>query len=391
MKTVLLRAPLLTNSGYGVHSRQIARWLFRKAALENNIEITTELLRWGNTHWLTDIELEEGLIGEIIQTSGNKKNFYDVTIQLQLPNEWNPMLGMFNIGITAGVETDRCNPAWLDSINSMSLVIVPSEFTKRSFLNTGNVTTPIIVIPESFPDEMLSEEKGELDLELKTNFNFLVFGQLTGSGVDNDRKNIPYTIKWLTETFAGNEDVGIIIKTNLGAQTQLDKLNVSNIMARVAKEIRLNSFGPKLYLLHGDMTNLELKSLYKNEKIKALVSLTHGEGFGLTLLEAAACGLPILATDWSAHTEFLSLGKYIQIPSNIEKIHESRVDNQIFMKNAQWAMPNEEMAKQKFSKFYTSNSKPKEWANELSKKIKENYSFEAISNNYSKNLNEYLK
>ncbi len=51
MKKVLLRAPLLTNSGYGVHSRQVFEWL-----LEKDIELDVECLKWGNTPWLLDDE-----------------------------------------------------------------------------------------------------------------------------------------------------------------------------------------------------------------------------------------------------------------------------------------------------------------------------------------------
>ncbi len=136
MKSVLLRAPVLTLSGYGTHARQIAKWLFRVASETHQLDITTEPLPWGKTHLMLDPEAEDGLIGQILQASGNKKNFYDVTIQLQLPNEFNPFLGNFNIGVTAGVETDKCNPAWIDAINRMDMLIVPSEFTKQTFLSS---------------------------------------------------------------------------------------------------------------------------------------------------------------------------------------------------------------------------------------------------------------
>ena len=48
-KSVLLRAPVLSMSGYGVHSRQVARWLFNAADTRGDLDITTELLNWGQT------------------------------------------------------------------------------------------------------------------------------------------------------------------------------------------------------------------------------------------------------------------------------------------------------------------------------------------------------
>ena len=48
-----------------------------------------------------------------------------------------------------------------------------------------------------------------------------------------------------------------------------------------------------------------MANLYAHPKIKAYVSLTHGEGYGLPLFEAAYHGIPIIAPDWSGHLDFL--------------------------------------------------------------------------------------
>lgn len=389
MKSVLLRAPVLTMSGYGVHARQVAKWLFD---LEESLglDIAVEPLNWGHTGWLTDVDAEDGLVGRILQASDNTKPFYDVTIQLQLPNEWNPMLGAFNIGITAGVETDRCNPAWVDAVNQMNLVIVPSEFTRKCFLNSGTVSTEIAVIPESFVDAVKQQDSCSIDLDLPTKFNFLVFGQVTGNNPENDRKNLAYTIKWFAETFADRPDIGVIVKSNLARNTKIDRLACTNMFTKLIEEVRKGP-GPRFYLLHGNMENEEVVGLYKHTTVKALVTMTHGEGFGLPILEAAACGLPVIAPDWSGHTEFLKHGKFVKVEHKLAPIHESRVDNAIFVPGAQWAYPSEQDAKKKLQKFVDAPVIPKQWAEELKTKLLALYSFEAIAARYSRLLEPCLK
>jgi glycosyltransferase involved in cell wall biosynthesis len=204
----------------------------------------------------------------------------------------------------------------------MDLVIVPSEFVKEVFANSGEVKTKVVVIPEAFIDAVATPELSEIDLELKTDFNFLVFGQITGNNPENDRKNIFYTVKWLAEQFKDNPDVGIVLKTNTGRHTVVDRMRTTNMMAQLTMEIKKGAEFPKFYLLHGDMTDDEVASRYRHPKIKALVAPTRGEGFGLPLFEAAGYGLPIITTDWSGHTDFM----YCANKEGKVKPHFARVD-----------------------------------------------------------------
>jgi len=50
-----------------------------------------------------------------------------------------------------------------------------------------------------------------------------------------------------------------------------------------------------------------MQSLYNNPRIKALVNLSHGEGFGLPMFDAACHGLPVIAPSWSGHCDFLHM------------------------------------------------------------------------------------
>lgn len=391
MKKVLLRGPSLTQSGYGVHTRQVASWLLSK----NNIDVKFQALPWGDTPWILDKNSHNGLIDKIIKNTvdtSNLKEKFDVSLQLQLPNEWDPNLANYNIGMTAGVETDVCNPQWIESCNKMNMIIVPSNHTSNVLKNSGNINVPVHVIPESFCDEILKQSSQKtLDNRPKfsTNFNFLIFGQVTGDNPFNDRKNIFFTIKWLCEVFKDDKDVGIILKTNLSRNTHIDKQKTLQLVKALVKECRTGSF-PKIHLLHGELSNEDVSELYKNEQVKALVTLTRGEGYGLPILEAAASGLPVVATNWSGHTDFLNHGKFISISYALKEIHKSRVDNKIFLPQSKWAEASEDDFKKKILKFRNSYSTPKEWATELSHLIKEKYSSSAIFKLYDEVTKEVL-
>jgi hypothetical protein len=147
-RKVLLRAPLLTVSGYGVHSRQIFEYLYNRS----DIDLTVQILNWGATPWMIDKNAEDGIVEKIMICSKPVKEKFDLSIQVQLPDEWDPSLAHQNIGVSAFVETDICNPKWLDNISTMDEIIVPAKFVKQVIRNTGKITKNIEVIPEHYND-----------------------------------------------------------------------------------------------------------------------------------------------------------------------------------------------------------------------------------------------
>jgi len=375
-KRVLIRAPLLTVSGYGVHARQIFEW----AISRDDFDVYVQPLQWGVTPWLINPDDKDGMVGEIMKrvVDPAKVQKFDISLQIQLPNEWDPSLGKFNIGVTAAVETDICSKSWIHDCNKMDAIIVPSFHTKRVLTDSGvKLEKPIFVVPESYHSS-IDKNEFNFDIDLKTDFNFLVFGQITGNNPENDRKNLFYTVKWLCEEFKNDSNVGIVVKTNNGRATKIDREMTTRLFKNLLSQVRGKNFFPKVYLLHGNMDENEVAAVYRNNKIKALVSLTRGEGFGLPLLEAAASGLPVIATAWSGHTDFLSQGKYIAIEPKLTPVHKSRIDEKIFVQGAKWAEVNEAEVKSKLRKFYDKPSIPQQWAVELSKIIKKKYSIDAI-------------
>jgi hypothetical protein len=299
-----------------------------------------------------------------------------------------------NVGITAGIEVDRVKPEWLLKCNEMNLVIVPSTFAADGFTKTlyqaqdGSVlklNTPIEVVPESVDTTIFNNEKTEdLNIPLSTTFNFLSVGQW-GIG-EADRKNFTALIRVFKETFKEHKDkekIGLIMRTNSITSSLVDEDYTIKKLKSILKDYP--EF-PKVHLLHGHLSENELARLYKDSRVKAFVALTHGEGWGLPILESGCCGLPILATNWSGHLDFLNLGRWIKLPYELKEIP---FQNELFQPGSKWANVDLNEVKRHMLKIYDNWSVPKGWAEELGQKLRENYCIKKIEDRYFEVFDKY--
>ena len=381
LKKVLIKGPLLSNSGYGVHSRQIFKSLLNR----NDIDLYAIVTSWGNTSWLINDEFQKEILDKILLISKkNKDNFcFDVSYQIGLPNEWTN-LSSINIGVTAGFESNIVKKSWVECVNKMSYVIVPSMFTKDAFVNTSNLfgiklQTKIKVINESYYDYFMKIKSSNKILEekVKYNKNILIMGQITSNDDRSDRKNTYKTLQTAVD-FVKGTDIGILLKINTGRYSFLEKnIILENIKKRFSKVER-----EKIQLIFGNLSIEELHSLYNCKKVSCFLSGTRGEGWGLSFIESAVSGLPIIATNYSAYKEYLE-DNFLGINYNLKKLEF--VDENFVDENQEpvWA----EFCQQSMSKclnnFFNKESFYKQISLDNKEKIKQNYNFSKILKEYN--------
>jgi len=352
-KKILVKAPALSASGYGEQSRFALRSLRNK---EEIFDIYLVNIPWGKTGQISEHEEEtkwiKSLIQKTIQAQRTKPN-YDISLQITIPNEFE-MIAAVNIGYTAGIETTKVSPQWIEKSNMMDKIIVPSNHSKSVFEQTvykaqtptGEIVdfmlkTPVEVC--SFPVKQL--ENCSIQLDLETDFNFLSVAQWSA------RKNMEATILNFLKEFQNEEDVGLLLKLNLSKNSTSDKQKtkekLENLISKFTKEH--GDTKCKIHLLHGSLTEEEMQGIYRHPKVKAFVTTTHGEGFGLPILDAACAGLPIIAPAWSSYTDFLSAPKkdkksgktknkphFVKIDYELKQVQKSAVWDGVIQADSQW-------------------------------------------------------
>lgn len=358
---VLHQGPYLTRSGYGAHARDLA-YSLRKIYPEAEHKFIS--LRWGNTPWLNEEDEDEHIqwIRSNILRGPNLRKKPNIFFQVSVPNEARPM-GDFNILCTAGMETNAISVPWIEGANQMDLVIVPSKHSRDVFLTsqwdhknpqTGQVdkvykfNKPIEVLFEGIDTNIYKQTKEihkSVDKQLSKipeDFNFLFVGHwLTGS-LGNDRKNVGMLLKVFFETFADfDEKPGLILKTShstpsiMDRETILDKIEQIRQLV-ISESPRLKGNLPNVYLVHGDLTNEEMNSLYNHPKANAFVTFTKGEGYGRPMAEWSATGKPLIATKCTGHVDFMSSSGCVFLNGKNEQVDKSAVWKDVIIPESQW-------------------------------------------------------
>jgi hypothetical protein len=340
MRKVVIASPVATQSGYGHHAREIITNIIEQRGSEWDVKLVS--LPWGHTPMTYPISVDLQL--RIIALPLNEQP--EVWIQVSVPNEFQPV-GKYNIGVTAGTEGDICPEAWIDNLNAMQLIIVPSEFTKAVFENTAKqknklITTPIEVVPEYFDETIYNNKSITASIpdlnSIEESFAFLSVGHWLQGDAGEDRKNISGMLHCFFNTFKDTKNPpALIMKTSGATYSIMDKMDIENRINQF-RDMFPNAKLPNVYLVHGELTDEEMNALYNHPKVKAMVSFTKAEGFGRPLLEFSTTSKPIIAPHYSGQADFLKKDFICALPGQLTPIHASAA-NEFLIAEAKWFTP----------------------------------------------------
>jgi glycosyltransferase involved in cell wall biosynthesis len=410
----IVRAPCATRSGYGDMSRDIIRHLIEY----DKYDVKVISVNWGETPMNAldeDTPRNKMILDRII--SGPLTQQPDLFVTITIPSEFEP-IGKFNIGITAGIETTIASAQWIEACNKMDVIFTISEHSKNVLssskfsvrgkggeqLGIVELTKPIEVLHNCIDQKIFKklDYEAELAPEIKTllkavpeEFCYLFVGHWLRGDIGEDRKNVGLLIKVFLETFKqikSDKPPALILKTSGGSFSYLDRAEILKKIELIRSTIRPDEDRPlaNIYVLHGELTDDEMNSLYNHPKVKAHVSLTKGEGFGRPLLEASISGKPVIASGWSGQLDFLNVEDAMLIGGELKPIHPSAVWDNILIKESSWFYPDTQQAANGIAAVFLEYETYRKKAAKLGKDNFKKFSYAAIQKRTWELLDTYV-
>jgi hypothetical protein len=345
--TFVISCPINTYSGYGARSRDIV-----KAIIElDKYDVKILPQRWGSTPqgFIKDNPEWEFLTKHLLN-SPQLPSQPEIWMQITVPNEFQ-QVGKYNIGCTAGIETTIAPAEWIEGCSRMNLILGSSEHTIKvlkdsKFEKRDQQTNQLVgniewngdseVIFEGANTDVYKPVKSTFDLSnIKEEFAYLFVGHWMQGQLGEDRKNVGLLIKAFFETFKNkSKKPALILKTSTVGSSYMDRDELIRRIKAIKDTVKSTNL-PNIYLLHGEFTDIEMNEIYNHSKVKAMVNLTKGEGFGRPLLEFSLVNKPIITTNWSGHTDYLNPEFVTLLQGTMTKVHPSAANNML-LAEAEW-------------------------------------------------------
>jgi hypothetical protein len=405
----VISCPIDTYSGYGARSRDLVKSIIEL----DKYDVKIMAQRWGECPWGFVKENPEWLFLEKhILNSPQLPKQPEIWAQVTVPNEFHP-IGKYNIGFTAGIETTTAIPEWIEGCNRMDLNIVSSKHSLDVFKNSTfekineqtkqkegilKLEKPMEVLFEGADlnkyFEITDENLPDNDLvntldDMPESFAYLFVGHWMQGDLGEDRKNVGLLIKAFFEIFKNkSKKPSLILKTSGAGSSYLDREMILQKIRQIQDSVESTNL-PNIYLLHGEFTDEEMNHLYNHPKVKAMVNLTKGEGFGRPLLEFSLAKKPIIVSNWSGHMDFLNPEFVVALEGKLTNVHPSAA-NQFIIQDSQWFSPEHSHVGNSLKDVYENYKKYTDGAKRQTYRSKSMFNFDEMKKLIGNYLEQYI-
>jgi len=219
-------------------------------------------------------------------------------------------------------EGDRVPKYWWPHLKRCAQLWVPSTHVKEALLKTFEAQDlpPIFVVPHGV-DHKYFYPKPELK---NKEFTFVCVKGWRG-GME-DRGGVQYLLKAFVEEFSEDEPVKLLLKLNSGYLPQGWNLDEE------LKKIGIDKLPKNVEIITGNVAFKELVDIYNKGHV--FVCPTRAEGFNFPGLEAMACGLPTIQTNFGGQTDYMKEENSFNIRYDLEE-----VKGNLLYEGIKWAIP----------------------------------------------------
>jgi GT2 family glycosyltransferase/predicted SAM-dependent methyltransferase/cytochrome c-type biogenesis protein CcmH/NrfG len=193
--------------------------------------------------------------------------------------------------------------AWVGKIrSSVDEVWACTKYVRDVYVTSGVPAERVAIVPNGFNPRQFHPKVKPTKLKTKKKFKFLFVGGTIW------RKGIDILLDTYTKAFKKDDDVCLVIKDMGG-----DSFYKGQTFKEVIQEIQKSPDSPEIEYIDRILPDDELTGLYT--ACNVLVHPYRGEGFGMPVLEAMACGTPAIITQGGSTDDFCNETNSILIPA----------------------------------------------------------------------------
>ena len=301
-----LQAGISAPAAFAAHVDDLEAYYRGERPRRSHLGVAPVSVRWRGDHGSTEslagvnrgvCDRLEGMDGialeRISRTGGGAGPALPLPAQVEVRHQFPPDLRPPASGRLAVIQPWEFGAApaeWVEGINrNVDELWVPSAHVRDTYVESGVDPDRVVVVPNGVDLETFSPAGAAMPLDAP-GVRLLFVGGLI------DRKGPDLLVAAFLDAFSGRDDVTLVIK-DFGADGIYPKAD-----RRKLREYSDSGQLPRIVYLHRDMPVSELASLYR--ACDVLVHPYRGEGFGMPVLEAMACGLPVIVTAGGPTDEF---------------------------------------------------------------------------------------